>query len=599
MRDSTHSGQDRETLIQGYMEGTLSDEESRMLLSMLEQDPSLGRDIIECLRMDMLLQDTVKEKIEQPAEVPGSFVSSLFAGMTGYVRDAVFSLARGAASLRRSIHSMSFWAASAGVHALLLCAALLLVFTIPDQSQDNHLVNMKVKTVQGRDYGHVSKLGMRLNEFSSSDYALEERDPDPEAEEMYEIILPEDIELMHVSEYIREITPVIEIKTDAWTEQIGINEGIATVFKNRNGVRKKRTLLRFGGSQAGESAVFRALKWFARHQSADGSWSLYRYFDECKVQPSCKHPHSYERDNNRYYQAGERNCATGFALLCFLGAGHTHKAGKFRRQVADGLSFLANNQKPDGSFCLIGYQHAIASMALAEAYGMTRDPLLSQPVQKAVSFILSRQNEGGRLGWNYNELSPRNDTSITGWQVLALKSAESAGFDIGNSFKGVMNFLNKVTPPVKGGHSEPMLDGFVKYTYNSAQNTASPGGNLRLTAIGMLARIFIGEDTGGRMLKAHANTEIAKLPSKKKMDFYRLYYATLAMFQMGGEYWKGWNGVMKETLLDTQCRDGCADGSWDPENSAYGSAGGRVFTTALGCLCLEVYYRYLPVSSHR
>jgi hypothetical protein len=87
----------------------------------------------------------------------------------------------------------------------------------------------------------------------------------------------------------------------------------------------------------------------------------------------------------------------------------------------------------------------------------------------------------------------------------------------------------------------------------------------------------------------------------KERGFYYWYYGTLGMFQMGGEHWKAWNQAMKKTLLDNQCKGGPMDGSvqdkdgsWDP-HSWIDLYGGRVFTTALGALSLEVYYRYLPM----
>jgi hypothetical protein len=309
------------------------------------------------------------------------------------------------------------------------------------------------------------------------------------------------------------------------------------------------------------------------------------YSKECKDAPPCETKNVKASD-----PWSEKNCATGFALLCFLGAGHTNKAGKFRQQVADGLAFMTANQKEDGSLGRNGYCNGVGAMALAEAYGMTKSPSLKDVAQKVIDNILSRQNE--YLGWNYGGRSPRNDTSVTGWQIMALKSAQSSGLDIGNSFEGIAQFLDKVTPELEGG-SEPMI-GNVAYTYNS--DTKKCGGrNRRLAAIGCLGRVFIGQDTQGDMLRAHGNNLLQKLPAEGKIDFYRTYYATLAMFQMGGEYWKQWNVAMKKTLCDTQQKGGCEDGSWDPD-VPFGSKGGRVFITAVGCLSLEVYYRYLPVA---
>ena len=142
----------------------------------------------------------------------------------------------------------------------------------------------------------------------------------------------------------------------------------------------------------------------------------------------------------------------------------------------------------------------------------------------------------------------------------------------------------------------------VFYTRNSeelsnSQTRIAGHRNRRLTAIGCLGRIFIGQDTKGDMLRAHANSIIKDVPeASNKMDFYRWYYATLAMFQMGGEYWKTYNEAMKKTFCDLQCMGGCADGSWNPSPGGQGVRPGRFFKTAVATLCLEVYYRYLPVA---
>jgi hypothetical protein len=75
---------------------------------------------------------------------------------------------------------------------------------------------------------------------------------------------------------------------------------------------------------------------------------------------------------------------------------------------------------------------------------------------------------------------------------------------------------------------------------------------------------------------------------------YYTYYTTLLMFQMGGDHWKKWNEGMKKMLLDNQRKDGDFDGSWDAL-SPWEKKAGRAYTTALGCLSLEVYYRYMKL----
>ena len=117
-----------------------------------------------------------------------------------------------------------------------------------------------------------------------------------------------------------------------------------------------------------------------------------------------------------------------------------------------------------------------------------------------------------------------------------------------------------------------------------------------MTSAGMLGRLFMGAkpDTlrgGGEYLREN-------LPEwgQWKTNFYYWYYGTLVMFQMGGDYWKGWNVSMKKALLDNQRKGGDEDGSWDPGDGERSAHKNRVMSTALGALCLEVYYRYLPRS---
>ena len=76
-------------------------------------------------------------------------------------------------------------------------------------------------------------------------------------------------------------------------------------------------------------------------------------------------------------------------------------------------------------------------------------------------------------------------------------------------------------------------------------------------------------------------------------DYYTFYNGTLAMFQAGGQPWKRWNDVVRDTLVDRQCGEdeGCRRGSWDP-TGRWSPEGGRVYSTALAVLTLEVYYRY-------
>ena len=77
-------------------------------------------------------------------------------------------------------------------------------------------------------------------------------------------------------------------------------------------------------------------------------------------------------------------------------------------------------------------------------------------------------------------------------------------------------------------------------------------------------------------------------------NFYYWYYGTLSLFHLQGKPWERWNTALKPELVELQRHDGGLAGSWDP-NTVWGGYGGRVYTTSLATLCLEIYYRYLPL----
>jgi len=491
------------------------------------------------------------------------------------------------------IHHTPWWVISIIFHTAFLLMAAMWTISAAQEKEEFSIFEMNIKKFKKPEYDPTLKRDIKRTHKQVKDEVVVENPVITKEDlEIDELETPDNMEREHKAKGRQEAISTIELGGEGWVGVFGVGGGGSGRYGWRDGGGKRRAIGRFGGGAATESAVLAALMWFKRHQAGDGSWSVNSWFNECKLAPPCEHGDPKIRD--------PENCGTGFGLLCFLGAGHTHKAGKFRQQVADGLSYLKGHQNANGSFCRIGYQHGIATMAVAEAFAMTKSAHLKDVAQKAVDFSLAQQNKDGYLGWNYHGPCARNDTSVTGWQTMAMKSASSAGLDVGNSFEGIKNHLEKVTPPLKGGPSEPELDGYVKYTYNSDTDKVHggknwhSGGNLRLTAIGMLCRVFIGEDTKGEMLRAHGNKMLTRLPGRSK-DFYYIYYATLAMFQMGGEYWKQWNEALKTCLLESQRKGGCADGSWDPVGS-YVRRGGRIMSTAIGCLSLEVYYRYLPVA---
>jgi hypothetical protein len=72
------------------------------------------------------------------------------------------------------------------------------------------------------------------------------------------------------------------------------------------------------------------------------------------------------------------------------------------------------------------------------------------------------------------------------------------------------------------------------------------------------------------------------------------YYASQVLHHIGGPNWEKWNPRMREYLIRTQATDGHEMGSWYFAES-HSTPGGRLYTTAMATMTLEVYYRYMPM----
>jgi hypothetical protein len=347
--------------------------------------------------------------------------------------------------------------------------------------------------------------------------------------------------------------------------------------------------LRNEGGEGTEGAVDAGLDWLARHQNPEGYWDCDGFEAQCET-GKCGGP------GYMLYDPG----VTGLALLAFLGAGEHHKWGRHRKTVRNGLEYLKAIQDGEGCFGprttdRFIYNHGAAALAMVEAYALTGSPFLKQSAQNAVDFIVKCQNPG--LAWRYGVRPKDNDTSVTGWMVMALKSAKEAGKlrVPAAGFAGAEAWLDKVTEPEYGkvgydrrgnGPSRPedIVDRF-------PDDRSEP-----LTAIGILSRIFMGEDPGMSRVIRKGTALCLKCPPRwdetdGSIDMYYWYFGSMAMFQVGGKPWKAWNVAMKDAILPHQQKVGCLKGSWDPVGP-WGREGGRVYSTAMMTMCLEVYYRY-------
>ena len=396
-----------------------------------------------------------------------------------------------------------------------------------------------------------------------------------------------------------EMGSMAEMSLESLTSQLVPSSVVGTSINamtqgmtGRSAAAKRDLLEKFGGGSDTEKAVAMGLRWLAQHQLPDGSWS-FDHTVACRGQ--CGNPGVF---------LDAKNGATGMALMAFFGAGQTHKQGDYQQNVFRGLTFLLQQMRvqkvvgvsvgswfddpapgkggrnPDQNYKMYG--HGLATIAVCEAYGMTQDPQLLEAAQLGINFIVAAQDPDGG-GWQYQIRTP-GDTSVVGWQMMALKSAWMSRINFPDeTIRRANFFLNSV-----------QLDNGAKYLYKPRE----PARTNATDACGVLCRMYLGlPKNNPGIVQAVKNFQNA---GPGENDCYFNYYATQVIKQFGGEEWPRWNEKMKQQLLTTQINTGHAAGSWTPaggsgENSNFDQKGGRLYTTCMSIMVLEVYYRYLPI----
>jgi hypothetical protein len=367
------------------------------------------------------------------------------------------------------------------------------------------------------------------------------------------------------------------------TDQNGTADTVAlpNAMAGRTGSGRDSTGQRYGERPAAEQAVLRALAWLQSQQQSDGTWGSARYHD----------------------------AFTGLALLCFLGHGETPKGSQqFGGVVTNAINALVTegssnegrfaNGKGDFSAQDAVYQHAICTYALCEAYTMTKDPRLDPIVHQAIDYIIQGQRSDG--GWTYtfdttpdasNEKQYKSDTSVSGWQIQALKAAHLTGL---SGMDKVIPVLNKAMTNLDRVFDEK--DGSFGY-----RKPGDAGKKHVLTGVGVLAKLFWLGRPDRTVRAGLKNIETGELSyMAPECNLYAWYYDTQACYQAQGSAWDWWNSRFQDLLTSQQSQDG----SWPPTGSkieAFRGAtapggDGALYRTTLCCLMLEVFYRYLPTS---
>jgi hypothetical protein len=352
--------------------------------------------------------------------------------------------------------------------------------------------------------------------------------------------------------------------------------GLAGDALSGRGTMARAALVRSkGGNPASEDAVEMALAWLAAHQLPNGAWSFDHRLGPCNGR--CANPCGPSA-------AAAFNGGTAIALLPFLGAGQTHLEGQYKENVKRGLYYLTRSMKVSksgGSLWESGgtmYSHGLGAIALCESYGMTRDPDLAQPAQLALNFIHFAQDPL-RGGWRYQPQEV-GDTSVVGWQVMALKSGHMAYLRVNPAtVKRAYLFLDTV-----------QANGGATYGYTV------PGDGDATSAVGLMCRMYLGWKRETPALGKGIERIILKGPDTANM--YYNYYATQAVFQYtggAGSLWDQWNEKMRDYLISTQAREGHEKGSWYLPGDGHNATGGRLYVTAMATMILEIYYRHMPI----
>lgn len=380
------------------------------------------------------------------------------------------------------------------------------------------------------------------------------------------------------------------------------------IMAARGGKGRRGALKSYGGSGRTEKAVSRGLQWLADHQNEDGSWGVTR---------------------------GSKPALTALALLAFLAHGETPASQKYGSTVLSAIQKLieySQNTKAEGYIVCDGstYGHSIVAYALSEAYGMTKIPMIEQAMNSTIATIVKGINSMGAFNYRYDNSAnaetggqPRCDLSYSGWNYQALKAAFAAGCTV----EGLEDCIDK---SIKGLKTSNYCGQGFTYT----QPKTKPGrGSISMTPVGVLCLQLFGEgkseeaESGLKTLievyrqggKGGSTTDdyILEMDWKAAIDggaasshwpIYRWYYTTQAIFQgyqgKKSSPWGDWNKSFTRSLTKEQE----SDGHWSTPDYKYGDRKGEarahgnfsddmdtfVYSTALCCLMLEVYYRYLP-----
>jgi len=471
-------------------------------------------------------------------------------------------------SLRNWLSNMPAWLISLLFHMALLALLALLIFD-SDTDMEDFYITLSTEANRSHWLGGETRFDQPSDAFQF-DMPLPDKDSKSPQQKAALVKANQDARELRVdpSASLPQLPSLEQVK-----QTLKLGNANQRTFAARDPRVRAEMVTKEGGTTLTEAAVARGLRWMAQHQNPDGSWSLHRFNRTKACSKRCGGGGSIQCDS----------AATSLCLLPFLGAGQTHQVGIYKENVSKGLRWLIENQKENGDLRAgvtnnAGmYAHGQGAIVLCEAFALTRDEEIRGPAQRAIDFIVAAQHTAG--GWRYNP-GDQGDTSVLGWQLMALQSARTAEIQVPIEAWELANaYLDTV-------QSE---DGS-QYAYQPLRRPTHV-----MTAEALLCRIYLGWTKDYAPLEQGVKYLLQEhMPRDDGTNYYYWYYATQVMHHFGGKRWKAWNLSMRDILVEGQIKKGHEAGSWTPRGG-HASQGGRLYSTALAVCTLEVYYRHAPI----
>jgi len=301
------------------------------------------------------------------------------------------------------------------------------------------------------------------------------------------------------------------------------------------------------------------MTWLVANQEDEGNWAVGRWGGSAHESSSVG--------------------VTGAAVLAFHSQGHTERAGQFKEGVRRAVAFLASQQRPDGRIGVASLEedddaalnHAIAALALSEAYAMSRYKTAGLAASRALEWTLKNQLASG--GWS-RSLGGKPDLETSVYCLLFLKSAQIGGLSL-DATEACGRAATWIIREADGAEDE----GFV--------------------LAGALIAAGVISSKEGRVSRKPLEDRLLAWPAASRgneKEYLTWWWGCWAMFRAGGASWSAWNRAFRDAIPPRRIvepADPSIHLSWPPVGE--GAVYGRAHTTAMAILARSTYFRYLPI----